>query len=74
MYGSQKDMGNIFNLLQKEQDTQKGGGVPQKRGGSNPGGNYDIRLSGWYNFAILAGTLTIHMFASLTVSNTAVVI
>ena len=32
---------NFFNLLQKEEGThKKGGGVPQKRGGSNPGGNY----------------------------------
>ena len=35
MYGSQKEGGNIFNLLQKEGDTQKGG-VPQKRGGFQP--------------------------------------
>ena len=53
MYGSQKEGGNFFNLLQKEGGnffnllqkeggSQKGGeGVfPQKRGGSNPGGNY----------------------------------
>ena len=34
--------GNFFNLLQKERGTQKGGGrgFPQKRRGSNPGGNY----------------------------------
>ena len=33
--------GNFFNLLQKEGGTQKGGeGFPQKRVGSNPGGNY----------------------------------
>ena len=31
---------NFLNLLQKEGRTQKaGGGFPQKRGGSNPGGN-----------------------------------
>ena len=33
MDGSQKEEGNFFNLLQKEGDTQKGGG-------SNPGRNY----------------------------------
>ena len=31
---------NFLNLLQKEGSTQKAGsGFPQKRGGSNPGGN-----------------------------------
>ena len=37
--GSQKEGGNFLNLLQKEGGTQKGG-FPQKRGVSNPGGNY----------------------------------
>ena len=33
--------GNLLNLLQKEGGTQKGGKrFPQKRRGSNPGGNY----------------------------------
>ena len=32
--------GNFLNLLQKEGGTEKGWGVPQKRGSSNPGGNY----------------------------------
>ena len=33
---------NFFNLPQKERNTQKGGGggFPQRRWGSNPGGNY----------------------------------
>ena len=33
LYGSQKEGGNFFNLLQKEGGTQKGGGFPQKRRG-----------------------------------------
>ena len=38
----QKERGNVFDLLQKEGATQKGGGFPQKRASSNPGGNYAI--------------------------------
>ena len=41
--GSQKEGGNFLNLLQKERGTQKGG-LPQKRGDSNSGGNYVIAL------------------------------
>ena len=43
MDGSQKEGGNFLNLLQKEGGTQKGG-FPQKRGGSNPRGNYVLPL------------------------------
>ena len=32
--------GNFLNLLQKKGDTQKEEGFPQKKGDSNPGGNY----------------------------------
>ena len=32
--------GNILTLHQKEEGTQKEGGFPQKKGGSNPGENY----------------------------------
>ena len=40
--------GNFLNLLQKEGVARKeGGGVPQKRGGSNPGGNYDLVDFNW---------------------------
>ena len=35
--------GNFLNLLQKEGVPKKGGFL-QKRGGSNPGGNYDLFL------------------------------
>ena len=42
---SEKGGVNFFNLLQKDGGTQKGGGgFPQKRGGSNPGGNYDRKF------------------------------
>ena len=37
--GCQKEGGNFLNLLQKE-GLPRTGGLPQKRGGSNPGGNY----------------------------------
>ena len=40
LVGSQKEGGNFLNLLKKEGGTQKRG-VPQKREGSNPVGNYD---------------------------------
>ena len=36
--------GNFLKLLQKEEVPRKGGGrFPQKRGGSNPGGNYTFQ-------------------------------
>ena len=39
--GSQKEGGSFLNLHQKEGVPRKdGGGGPQKRGSSNPGGNY----------------------------------
>ena len=41
---SQKEGGNFLSLLQKEGGTQKGGGVPSEKGGSNPGGNYADRF------------------------------
>ena len=37
----QNEDGNILNLLQKEGVPRKGG-VPSEKGGSNPGGNYEI--------------------------------
>ena len=39
--GSQKMGGNFFYLLQKE--VPRKGGFPQRRGGSNPGGNYGLQ-------------------------------
>ena len=39
---------NSFNLLQKEGvSKKKAGEFPQKRGDSNPGGNYAMKCSGF---------------------------
>ena len=53
----QKEEGNFFNLFQKEGDIQKGvgggegfGGFPQKRGGSETGGNYDLWKTSMFIF------------------------
>ena len=46
--------GNFLNLLQKEGGTQKVG-IPQKRGGSSPGGNYG---NIWGPYGV---TLTFHL-------------
>ena len=39
--------GNFLNLLQKEGGTQKGQGssLRNRKGGSNPGGNYDVYIN-----------------------------
>ena len=39
--------GNILNLLQKEGGTQKGWGssLRNRKGASNPGGNYDVYIN-----------------------------
>ena len=34
--------GYLFKFASERVGTQKGGEFPQKRGDSNPGGNYDI--------------------------------
>ena len=49
--GSQKEGNNFLNLLQKEGGTQKGGGFPQKRWGSKPGGNYGHLVERSYEIA-----------------------
>ena len=41
--GCQKERDNFLNLLQKEGAPRKGG-FPQKKEGSNPGGNYGVYL------------------------------
>ena len=46
--GCQKEPGNFLNLLQKEGVPRKrcrGVGVPSEKGGSNSGGNYDIKFT-----------------------------
>ena len=51
MDASQNEEGNILNLLQKEGVPRKGG-VPSEKGGSNPGGNYEIVKDSKLNFHI----------------------